>query len=71
MTAKVDVDVAELWRRFKDHPTTELRNRLVERYLPPDAAAGMVDAELAHPASRLVVFTARPTRWVSFDFAEG
>ncbi len=34
MTAKVDVDVAELWRQFKEHPTTDLRNRLVERYLP-------------------------------------
>jgi hypothetical protein len=52
-------------------PTREQMLRIVERYLPPDAAAGMVDAELAHPASRLVVFTARPTRWVSFDFAEG
>ena len=34
MTAKLDVDVAELWREFKEHPTTDLRNRLVERYLP-------------------------------------
>jgi hypothetical protein len=43
--------------------------RIVERYLPPDAAAGMVDDELAHPGSQLVVFTFRPTRWASFDFA--
>src|SRR5579864_6065388 len=34
MTTKLDVDVTELWREFKDHPTTPLRNRLVERYLP-------------------------------------
>src|SRR5215472_6821450 len=34
MPTKVDVDVAELWREFKEHPTTELRNQLVERYLP-------------------------------------
>ena len=34
MTSKLDVDVTELWREFKEHPTTPLRNRLVERYLP-------------------------------------
>ena len=34
MPTKVDVDVTELWREFKEHPTTDLRNRLVERYLP-------------------------------------
>ena len=32
MTAKADVDVTELWREFKEGPTTPLRNRLVERY---------------------------------------
>jgi hypothetical protein len=44
--------------------------RIVERYLPPDAARSMVDGELAHPESQLVVFTLRPTRWITFDFAE-
>ena len=34
MSTKVDVDVTELWREFKEHPTTDLRNHLVERYLP-------------------------------------
>src|SRR3982750_931964 len=34
MSTKLDVDVTELWREFKDRPTTPLRNRLVERYLP-------------------------------------
>src|SRR5437660_2719090 len=34
MPTKLDVDVTELWREFKEHPTTALRNRLVERYLP-------------------------------------
>src|SRR5262249_23064602 len=34
MSTKVDVDVTELWREFKEHPTTEIRNHLVERYLP-------------------------------------
>jgi RNA polymerase sigma factor for flagellar operon FliA len=29
-----DAEVAELWRQFKEHPDTPLRNRLVERYLP-------------------------------------
>jgi hypothetical protein len=43
--------------------------RIVERCLPPDAAAGMVDGRLAHPESQLAGFTSRPTRWTSFDFA--
>jgi hypothetical protein len=30
----------------------------------------MVDGELAHPESQLVVFTLRPTRWITFDFAD-
>ncbi|ADV61952.1 RNA polymerase, sigma 28 subunit, SigD/FliA/WhiG [Isosphaera pallida ATCC 43644] len=34
MSTKTDVDVMELWRDFKAQPTTSLRNRLVERYLP-------------------------------------
>jgi RNA polymerase sigma factor for flagellar operon FliA len=34
MPTKLDVDVTELWREFKEHPTTPLRNQLVERYLP-------------------------------------
>src|ERR1043166_8727009 len=34
MSIKVDVDVTELWREFKEHPTTPSRNKLVERYLP-------------------------------------
>src|SRR6201998_4879473 len=34
MSTKVDVDVTDLWREFKEHPTTELRNHLVEP-LPP------------------------------------
>ncbi len=34
MSTKLDVDVTELWREFKELPTTPLRNRLVERYLP-------------------------------------
>ena len=34
MSTKLDVDVTELWREFKEHPTTPLRNKLVERYLP-------------------------------------
>jgi len=50
-------------------PKREQMLRIVERYLPPDVAAGMVDGELAHPASQLVLFTLRPTRWATFDFA--
>src|SRR5580704_9029379 len=34
MVTHVDVDVQQLWRDYRAHPTIELRNRLVELYLP-------------------------------------
>jgi RNA polymerase sigma factor for flagellar operon FliA len=34
MSTRVDVDVTELWREFKEQPTTGMRNHMVERYLP-------------------------------------
>ena len=49
-------------------PSAEQMLAVVRRYLPEDAAQGFVEGELAHPASRLVLFTIRPDRWLSFDF---
>src|SRR5262249_7147018 len=34
MVAHVDVDVGQVWRDYKESPTIELRNQLVEKYLP-------------------------------------
>ena len=34
MVTHVDVDVQQLWRDYRAHPTIELRNQLVELYLP-------------------------------------
>src|SRR5919202_2394044 len=34
MAMHVDVDVQQLWRDYRAEPTVELRNFLVERYLP-------------------------------------
>src|SRR2546429_1595097 len=34
MVVHVDVDVPQLWRDYRSVPTVELRNQLVERYLP-------------------------------------
>ena len=34
MVTHVDVDVPQLWRDYRAEPTTELRNQLVELYLP-------------------------------------
>jgi RNA polymerase sigma factor for flagellar operon FliA len=34
MVTQVDVDVQQLWREYRTNPRVELRNRLVERYLP-------------------------------------
>jgi hypothetical protein len=40
------------------------------RYLPEEVAQGFVEAELARPATGPVLFTVRPDRWLTFDFAE-
>jgi hypothetical protein len=34
MVTHVDVDVQQIWRDYKTEPTIELRNQLVEMYLP-------------------------------------
>src|SRR6516165_3080402 len=34
MVMHVDVDVLQLWRDYRTEPTVELRNQLVEMYLP-------------------------------------
>src|SRR5262249_55819033 len=34
MVAHVDVDIAQVWREYKDASTIELRNQLVEHFLP-------------------------------------
>src|SRR5206468_11033935 len=34
IVTQVETDVQELWREYRERPTVELRNRLVERYLP-------------------------------------
>ena len=34
MVTRVDVDVQQLWQDYRAHPTVELRNQLVENYLP-------------------------------------
>src|SRR5438874_13740761 len=34
MVAHVDTDIAEVWKAYRAEPTVELRNQLVEQYLP-------------------------------------
>ena len=34
MVAHVDVDIAQVWRDYKEAPSIELRNQLVEKFLP-------------------------------------
>src|SRR5712675_2443722 len=34
MVTRVDVDVQQLWHEYRAHPTIDLRNQLVELYLP-------------------------------------
>ncbi|MFW6075158.1 MAG: pyridoxamine 5'-phosphate oxidase family protein [Chloroflexota bacterium] len=44
--------------------------KIVRRYLPEEAARGMVRHELSIPDSELILYTVRPDRWSSMDFSE-
>lgn len=43
---------------------------ITSRYLPEDVARGFAEAETGNPSDTFVLFTARPDRWLGFDFAE-
>jgi uncharacterized protein len=51
-------------------PSAEQMLAIARRYLPEEAARGFVEAELEHPGTELVLFTIRPDRWLTADFAE-
>jgi uncharacterized protein len=51
-------------------PSAEQMLAVARRYLPEEAARGFVEAELELPSSELVLFTIRPDRWLTADFAE-
>ncbi|WP_028921254.1 pyridoxamine 5'-phosphate oxidase family protein [Pseudonocardia acaciae] len=51
-------------------PRQEQVQAIVGRYLPEDAARGFAESETARPSGTFVLFTARPERWLSFDFGE-
>lgn len=51
-------------------PAEEQMYQVVKRYLPEEAARGMVQYELSIPDSELVLYTVRPDRWSSMDFSE-
>ena len=48
-------------------PSREQMLAIVGRYLPARGAAKFVDTELGHPEQRLILFTVRPDRWITFD----
>ncbi|MGH3146693.1 MAG: pyridoxamine 5'-phosphate oxidase family protein [Rubrobacter sp.] len=51
-------------------PSAEQMLAVARRYLPEDMAQGFVGAELEQPSGKLVLFTIRPDRWLTFDFSE-
>ena len=50
-------------------PTAADVRAIASRYLPPDAADGMAQAETGDPDSTIVLYTARPERWLTADFS--
>jgi len=51
-------------------PTAEQALAVARRYMPEEQARGFVGVELEHAASEFVLFTIRPDRWLTFDFAD-
>jgi hypothetical protein len=51
-------------------PAKTILLTIAGRYLPEEAAQGFVEAKLAHPGAGPVLFTVRPDRWLTFDFAK-
>jgi len=51
-------------------PPAEQMLAVARRYLPEEAARGFVEAELGTLGPELVLFTVRPDRWLTADFAE-
>ena len=50
-------------------PSAEQVLAVARRYMPEEHAQGFAEAEFAHPSGEFVLFTIRPDRWLSFDFA--
>jgi uncharacterized protein len=50
-------------------PTADQVRAIASRYLPPDAADGMAAEETTDPDSTMVLYTARPERWLTADFS--
>ena len=49
-------------------PSEEQMLAVAGRYLPEEHAPGFVKSELDDPKSKVVLFTVRPDRWLTFDF---
>jgi nitroimidazol reductase NimA-like FMN-containing flavoprotein (pyridoxamine 5'-phosphate oxidase superfamily) len=56
--------------RLDRPPSAEQVLAIVRRYMPQEHAQAFVKSELEHPESELVLFTIRPDRWLTFDFAD-
>ena len=50
-------------------PKAEQLLAIVRRYLPEEMAQGFLQEELGRPDSELVLYTVRPDRWLTADFA--
>ena len=51
-------------------PSADQMLAVARRYMPAEHARGFVEAELGNPTPEFVLFTIRPDRWLSFDFAD-
>jgi nitroimidazol reductase NimA-like FMN-containing flavoprotein (pyridoxamine 5'-phosphate oxidase superfamily) len=51
-------------------PSEEQALAVARRYLPEQHAQWFVEAELGRPTPEFVLFTVRPDRWLTFDFAD-
>jgi len=64
------VTIAGTVVRVDRPPSAKQALAVARRYLPEEAARGFVAVEIENPSGEFVLFTVRPDRWLSFDFAE-
>lgn len=62
----VEAQVIDADRR----PPAERIAAVARRYMPEEHARALAESELNDPDSTFVLYTARPERWLSADFAE-
>jgi hypothetical protein len=56
--------------RYDQPPSTEQVLRVAGPFMPEEAARALAASETDDPESTMILYTARPDRWLAMDFGE-